>query len=369
MSVGLLVYFFCLNGRLRANEPQYSQNKLPIKIEPKIIAYECSSQCGGWGDRLRGIFSAYVLALLTDREFKISFKTSCHLEEIFDENIVKWKLSESLQSLAKSKSSHYYRFSTSANNYKKEFRLFLKSNEFQEMMKKDLIVIVSNLNMIDSFHHYKIYAEKILKLGYKIEEFNLVLLLHKFYNDIFKLNDDMQKKYDYYLKKLEKKDDMKLICVQIRGGDQVFKSPDLVFPELYKKHWSHIRENFIEKYGLLSYKIFVTSDHKGAEEDAIREFGNERIFTIAGNITHTDINYSSNNKISSACSVYEKPLLDFHFMQNCDMAVVGRNSGFGVLGVLNRKKPLENLYLFSESIFKLIDENNYQDESLWGRKT
>ena len=38
-------------------------------LAEKTMIYSCQSFCGGWGDRLRGIISVYVLALLTDRRF------------------------------------------------------------------------------------------------------------------------------------------------------------------------------------------------------------------------------------------------------------------------------------------------------------
>ena len=107
-----------------------------------------------------------------------------------------------------------------------------------------------------------------------------------------------------------------------------------------------------------SYKIFVTSDHKGAEEDAVREFGSDRVFRIEGAQTHVGHHVHEN---ASDCSLFEKPILDLHFLQNCDMAVVSMFSGFGIFGVLNRKNPLDNFFLFDNSEFHLLNEKNYQE--------
>jgi len=327
-------YYYNSNNQSANDSKQISQDKQNSENQTKLIVYECSSGiCGGWADRLRGIMATYVFAILTDRKFKISITKPCNLEQMFDENKIKWKLDEPLESLLKNNLKPIgLQFYNGRGHL--TFRDYFYTNDFHEALKNDLIIFRTNMNTMSVFKNDKVYREKIKRLGFKIEQFNLVYLFNKFYNDIFKLNAHMQKKYDYYVEKLDKKDDMKLICAQIRVGDTVFKNPAKTTPEIYKKYWSHIKEKFISKFSLSSYKIFVTSDHKGAEEDAVREFGSDRIFRIEGAQTHIGHHVHEN---ASDCSLFEKPILDLHFLQNCDMAVVSMFSGFGIFGVLNRK--------------------------------
>ena len=60
----------------------------------KYIIYRCDSdgECGGWGDRLKGIFSAYWWAILTDRQLIIQITKPCPLTEIFEPNEIKWNM-------------------------------------------------------------------------------------------------------------------------------------------------------------------------------------------------------------------------------------------------------------------------------------
>ena len=51
----------------------------------------------------------------------------------------------------------------------------------------------------------------------------------------------------------------------------------------------------------------------------------------------------SKKYLGNNCSRIEKSILDFHFLQNCDKAVISL-SGFGLLGTNNRKYPEKDLY-------------------------
>ena len=49
--------------------------------------------------------------------------------------------------------------------------------------------------------------------------------------------------------------------------------------------------------------------------------------------------------LGNDCSRVEKPILDFHFLQMCDKAVISQ-SGFGRLGTWNRADPLKDVFVF-----------------------
>jgi hypothetical protein len=57
--------------------------------DKKYIVYECTNEniCGGWGDRLKGIMSAYAISLLTDRYFLIYHVRPCLLTNFFEPSI------------------------------------------------------------------------------------------------------------------------------------------------------------------------------------------------------------------------------------------------------------------------------------------
>ena len=57
----------------------------------KTLTYFCSINCGGWGDRLRGITSVYILAVLLQRRFIINMLYPCDLSNFLQPNLIDWK--------------------------------------------------------------------------------------------------------------------------------------------------------------------------------------------------------------------------------------------------------------------------------------
>ena len=46
--------------------------------------------CGGWADRLKGIYSAYSWSLISDRKFYIKINEPCELKNILEPNNIDW---------------------------------------------------------------------------------------------------------------------------------------------------------------------------------------------------------------------------------------------------------------------------------------
>jgi hypothetical protein len=79
-------------------------------------------------------------------------------------------------------------------------------------------------------------------------------------------------------------------------------------------------------------------------------FLNKCLFYDQGPFNHVD--FLENTK--DDCINSEKAILDFHSLQNCDMAVISR-SQFGRIGLWNRDNPLKDVYAYNtdkEDFFK-----------------
>ncbi|CAF1473959.1 unnamed protein product [Didymodactylos carnosus] len=50
------------------------------------LIYSCIRECGGWGDRQRGLESAFLLALITDRRFMIEMNFPCDIRTALQPN-------------------------------------------------------------------------------------------------------------------------------------------------------------------------------------------------------------------------------------------------------------------------------------------
>ena len=59
--------------------------------EGKLLVYECETAwCGGLGDREKGIMSAFLLALLTDRTLVIDHRKTCDIKKFLKPNLYDW---------------------------------------------------------------------------------------------------------------------------------------------------------------------------------------------------------------------------------------------------------------------------------------
>jgi hypothetical protein len=201
--------------------------------------------------------------------------------------------------------------------------------------------------------------KRIVELGFDPAKFKLQYLFRDWYRKMFKLTPIMQIKYDQFLNSHEisrkhKRKRTKIICAQIRiGGKREYVKNDYQYNQMTatKHFWQFIREKFIANLNKTNedYKIFLTTDTKQVEIEAIQEF-DKKLMVIPGLYTHIDRDVKTLN----SCSRVEKTILDFHFMQNCDIAVVSY-SGYGKLGTINRDEPLKDYYIFYEGNFTKIE--------------
>lgn len=63
--------------------------------EHRFIMYRCDREldknlCGGFGDRLKGILSAYLWSLLTNRTFLLKVTKPCNMITLLEPNEVEW---------------------------------------------------------------------------------------------------------------------------------------------------------------------------------------------------------------------------------------------------------------------------------------
>jgi hypothetical protein len=296
--------------------------------DKKYVVYECTNEilCGGWGDRLKGIMSAYAISLLTDRYLLIYHVKPCLLNHFFEPSI--YFINKTINYDQASK-----KWYLNNEDFRKSLSYF---NAFNLTSK--YITIRNNLEWIEPLSKNEIYKEKIKELGYTEKNFKIQFLFKNWYSEIFKLNKRLNEKYLKFLKKAKPRNKTKLICAQVRigdaGGTQFMKRGNL------KIYWNYMRTNFIKN--LTDYRIFLTTDTQDIVSEAIKEFGNEFVVTNDGPNNHLDLF----SKLELNDEKLDKTFLDFHSLQNCHMAIISE-SGFGKLGVFNRNYPNENLAMFS----------------------
>lgn len=288
----------------------------------KYVIYQCvdGMLCGGWGDRLKGIFAAYAWALLSDRIFLIHHTKPCLLTNMLEPNQIKWNHPNFSELLKTKKVEELYRVD---HGYFKDQIKNFKLDDFKN--RSSIIVIKNNLDWLEPIAANPNTRSKLIELGYEPDKFKMQFLFHKWYSNLFKLTKNLDEKYQEFLKRAKPNKDSLLICAQVRiGGSREHVSNDENFTQRNNTviYWNHIRNVFIQNN--TNYMIFLTTDTKQIEDEARKEFGNDKIIINDGINAHLD----RESNLGSNCSKIEKTFLDFHSLQNCDKAIISE-SGFG----------------------------------------
>ena len=295
--------------------------------------------------------SLYALSLLTDRQLIIDIDNPCDFEQIYLPNLVNWRPNQLL-------------------NVKKPKRIYFNCHNWPTCVKKfnpnhsdassifsnDIIVITGpNYDWLEYFASNAHFRNVTQKLG--ITDFRLAKVFRDWFDQLFKLSDSLQAKYALVLNQARLTNQTRVFCAQIRiGGKLANGRKDKVINDANSTRlfWRFIRDNFVAEQRNVDWRVFVTSDSESVENEAIVEFGRERVIRITGLNSHID---KQDTAKYSDCSRIEKPMLDFHFMRHCHNAVVS-NSGFGILGAWSREKPIiGKAFVFYRGRFKPLTDN------------
>ena len=302
--------------------------------------------------------SAHALALITKRNLRIFHMHPCKLTQLMLPNSINWnsKLTRNGQDIQLfSNQTRSYIYSIDEPAFKQKLARENIVDIFES--DKDIIIVQNNNDWISSFANNKHLESEIRRLGYTLHNFKLVHVFREWYEQLFKLTPVLQIKYEAIKSKARATNHTQIICAQIRIGG---KRPNVAFDYQYnsfsvtKLFWRFIRENLVNSSTLNDddWKLFISTDTEAVLKEAVQEFGAERLIQIPGLFTHID----RESDAGEDCSRVEKTILDFHFMQNCDKAVVSK-SGFGKLGVWNRRDPIKDMYVFEDNVFAKADFN------------
>jgi hypothetical protein len=170
-------------------------------------------------------------------------------------------------------------------------------------------------------------------------------LLYRWHRDLFKFNTNLEEEYKKKLKILKPNRETKLICAQIRvGGERDdYNKREFMRKENVKQFWDFIRKNLTNDKAILKdYKLFVTTDTPELIDEAANIFGQDKVVGFKNISFHIH-----SNSEGKKCSDFIGIAVDFYLLAHCDMGVVSQ-SGFGLMGILNRKvKNLNKFYVYT----------------------
>ncbi|CAF0760420.1 unnamed protein product [Adineta steineri] len=334
---------------------------LTPKRRGKYLVYVCHENCGGWGDRLRGIMSLFMLSLMLDRNFRIEITHPCNLTHILRPNLYNW--TQSIDGLiAIDPITHRRRFNltrkmliTTANTQQNILtnvsQILHHNNSIDSIWSEDVLYWATNKDYFYQLSNNIFYRKKFKSYGIMTKyNIKLEILFPLFYEILFR---PVQKIQQHILKYKFKQKTHQIICAQIRTGKNPTIPDDKLLPgrqNISETIFSFIDSNLTNE----NSNIFLTTDNQQVYNEAQQRYGS-RLLYVSGEITHLDRSININQKV---CREQDKLLTDFHLLgELCDISIIS-NSGFGFWGNLRRFQPFEQLYVFCAGRI-------YKIESMW----
>ncbi|CAF1247205.1 unnamed protein product [Didymodactylos carnosus] len=303
----------------------------------------------GWGDRLRGIMSTFMMSLMLDRDFRIEITHPCNLTRVLKPNFYNWL--RPLNVLRRDPITHKSHKLTlkaimTTDNIKKSYlknvSKIIQNSTINQIWSEDIIYMSTNKNYFHEMSENLRYRKKFKTYGILTKyDIKLETLFPLFYELLFQPVERVKQQIEQYINMRKNRT---LICAQLRKGQNPTLVNDKVL--LGRRNITEIIFNFIDNYiktndTIIDYKIFVTTDSDAVQKEAKRRYTHHLIHT-QGTITHLD-----RSNTDEACREQDKLLVDFHLLGECDLSIIS-NSGFGIWGNLRRYQPYKNLYVFCD---------------------
>lgn len=322
----------------------------------RYIVYLCHSNltCAGWGDRQHGIFSAYLLSLVTNRTFKVEMQSPCPLSKLYHPRLLNWKVNQSeLDGLS---STHLYALND------RKFRESMRIIDFDEEYPQDVVYLTTNY---DYFYNLKANPKYKDIFRQKVKGRPRPILFADLWQSIFKMNKRVVRKYTPALKKAHPSKSHKLACAHVRFG----RNPTIPTDSDVRNTLTTIKPlwKYLDKHSdPQKYRIFVASDWQGFREKVNSLYKNISI-NIEGDVIHIDKLKDHTKKENTTnvvpvdpCSGFEKVIADQYVLSKCDILLL-TYSVFGKAAAYLRRSN-NDLYLMENGTIKtlmLFDEKRH----------
>jgi hypothetical protein len=311
----------------------------------QTLTYYCDKHCGGWGDRLRGITSSYVLSILLKRRFIIDMQYPCDLSNFLLPNLINWKSMNSITT-----DINYLKLNSINNKYRDELYSNISSVNLTKLWSSyDHILLTTNSDYITPVLKNPFFNLIISQLHIQSNESTQDILFPFIFELLFKPTSLIIQQLDALLQRIS----YPIICMHIRLGQNPSMPKDLKLP--YRESLvQHMIEFINQNLSQLHSSIFVTSDTIESLQYLQKQSTSNRILSINGPIIHID---RLNSKKQSNELIYHgflKVIADFYFLGECDITLIPR-SGFSQLANHRRINQYSNLYMYCRGIHHVTD--------------
>lgn len=291
-----------------------------------FIVYECSrqGQCGGWSDRLSGILTTFVIALITNKRFLINHNMPCSLEDYFEPNQLDWRYNSSILS---GRTSVFHEFQNRNSDTIRNY--FSGKHDLKGFFSHQVTFLQINWDFTNEFRRRPNISREV------------PWIVNLQYADIYKeLFNYLFLPSTFLSRKLaaQNRTRVKTACAHIRVGSNPLMPAD----SFRDRQPLAVLWNFMDKVDKSLYDIFIAADNDAVKTLAKKRYPGNYIDTV-GRITHIDNNHTN----VDAREGFLKQLLDFYTLVNCDILIVA-NSGFSVTAAYLRNRD-SGLYCFKEN--------------------
>ena len=306
-------------------------------------------ECSG-GDRLRGITSTFILAVLSQRQFRIDMPYPCPLEKVLQPNLYDWQ-----DQFSTSDNRHVLNIEIMQDRQmaKQIYEKIASKDFLSEWSSYDDIYLTSNSDYITPVLTNPHLQDRVRWLNLSSDEMSQTQLFPLIYEILFRPTDVLMDLVDGILTRSDREKVKDLICLHFRIGmnpsmieDQSFSYRDTMVDDIL----AFLNRNMtIDDQSL----IFVTSDSAAINQHVLDHFGPERSVSLPGPIIHID-RLSSIHSSTEQCQGFLKVLADFYVLGECDRLIMAR-SGFSHWASRRRlmTKQFDELYLYCRGVHRV----------------
>ena len=345
--------------RWRRLEEHYEQFlNLTLFHQPssnKTIIYSCHSTCYGWGDRLRGMTSVYILALLTRRRFLIDMDHPCSISHVLQPNIVDWRFPKRTESQWQNRTKLVI-------NAMPLWPKFIRQNMTRIIQSEDFVSLWSSYDDIymstNGFYVTDALRNPYLNVSWLLGSLPLKQATQEsLFPLLFEILFRPKLLVSHAVERILRRNYQRLTCLHIRMGRNPSNPRDVRFPR--RINLTEIMLDFLVKNPFLITPnetiLFIASDSEQAIKDVARHYPDSSI-TVPGPIIHIDNQDSQNMSMrQTLCDGLVKVIVEFYILGECHYSLLSR-SGFSLWANRRRFKPTEHLYVYNDKLQRIKKE-------------
>ena len=254
----------------------------------KLLFYGCSEEtpgkCNGLGDRQRGIVSAFLLAILSNRTFGITSTRPCQLSNYLVPNEYNW--SKCLHMVKSAKDKHVVDYMDNIGNLPD-----LETLTRGYIWKENIVIVKTNVFLHERIKQHPNAAERIPWIFRR----SLKNVVKKIYHILFKLEASVRHNLKQYVKNITAQGSRLLVGVHIRTKFIAVADIEFIL-------------KFLDRFSNKStYAVYIATDDNHLRKQAASMF--ENAFTLDVKCVTLHVNAPTATCTSLFYAVLEQEIL------------------------------------------------------------